>query len=76
MGTFQETATFGDLVILATLGRVAENALELAGLENLAGKTIIDATNPLADAPPVGGVLRYTVVGYFEISPLPTSSNP
>jgi predicted dinucleotide-binding enzyme len=28
--------------------------------ENLAGKTIIDTTNPLTDAPPVDGVLEYT----------------
>ena len=60
VGTFQQAAKFSDLAILATLGRVAENALELAGPENLAGKTVIDATNPLADAPPVGGVLLYT----------------
>jgi 8-hydroxy-5-deazaflavin:NADPH oxidoreductase len=60
VGTFQETARFADLAILATLGRVAEHALELAGPENLAGKTVIDATNPLADAPPVAGVLLYT----------------
>jgi 8-hydroxy-5-deazaflavin:NADPH oxidoreductase len=39
---------------------VAENALELAGAGNLAGKTIIDATNPLADGPPVDGVLPFT----------------
>jgi hypothetical protein len=31
----------------------------LAGAENLAGKTVIDATNPIADAPPVDGVLQY-----------------
>jgi predicted dinucleotide-binding enzyme len=60
VGTFQDTAKFADLAILATLGRVAENALELAGAGNLAGKTIIDATNPLADAPPVDGVLVFT----------------
>jgi predicted dinucleotide-binding enzyme len=60
VGTFPEAASFADLVILATLGRVAENALDLAGAANLAGKTIIDATNPLADAPPVDGVLVYT----------------
>jgi len=60
VGTFQSTARFADLAILASLGRVAENALELAGPENLAGKIIIDATNPIADAPPLGGVLLYT----------------
>lgn len=59
-GTFEETAKFADLAVLATLGRVAENAIELAGPRNLAGKTIIDATNPIADSPPVDGVLPFT----------------
>ncbi len=59
VGTFADAAKFGDLVVVVTLGRAAENALELAGAENLAGKTVIDATNPIADAPPVDGVLQY-----------------
>jgi predicted dinucleotide-binding enzyme len=59
-GTFAQTAKFAELVVLATLGRVAEDVLKLAGTENLAGKTIIDTTNPLADAPPVNGVLAFT----------------
>ena len=58
-GTFAETAKFGELIVLATAGKVAENAVELAGVANLAGKTIIDACNPIADAPPTGGVLSY-----------------
>ena len=37
----------------------ALDALRLAGAENLAGKTIIDATNPIAGAPPVNGVLPF-----------------
>jgi predicted dinucleotide-binding enzyme len=59
-GEFAETARFAELVVLATLGRIAEEVLEQAGTENLAGKTIIDTTNPLADAPPVDGVLKFT----------------
>jgi len=58
-GTFAQAAKFGELIVLATSGKVAESALELAGAENLAGKTIIDACNPIADAPPVEGVLAY-----------------
>jgi predicted dinucleotide-binding enzyme len=58
-GTFAETAAFAELAVLATHGAVAESALEQAGLDNLAGKTIIDATNPLADRPPVEGVLEF-----------------
>jgi predicted dinucleotide-binding enzyme len=34
--------------------------IELAGQQNFAGKTVIDTTNPLADGPSVGGILRYT----------------
>ncbi|HRI69686.1 MAG TPA: NAD(P)-binding domain-containing protein [Polyangium sp.] len=58
-GTFAETAAFGSVVVLAVKGTVAEDAVKLAGVENLAGKTVIDATNPIADAPPVNGILQY-----------------
>jgi hypothetical protein len=58
-GTFADAAKFGDLIVLATNGNVATNALELAGLDNLAGKTIMDACNPIANTPPVQGVLSY-----------------
>ncbi|MGF6779746.1 NADPH-dependent F420 reductase [Paraburkholderia sp. GAS334] len=59
-GTFDEAARFGEIVVLAVLGRIAASVIELARPENLAGKTVIDATNPLADEPPVNGVLQYT----------------
>jgi predicted dinucleotide-binding enzyme len=59
VGTFSETAKYGDLVVLAAKGTAAESALRLCGTENLAGKTVIDAMNPIADEPPVNGVLRY-----------------
>ena len=58
-GTFAEAAEFGDLVVLAVKGTAAAEALGLAGAENLAGKTVIDACNPIADAPPVNGVLQF-----------------
>jgi len=50
-GTFAESAKFGEIVILATLWGGTENALTLAGKQNLAGKVLIDATNPLVFAP-------------------------
>ncbi len=59
VGTFAEAAAWGNQVVLAVKGSAAEEAVGLAGPENLAGKTVIDATNPIADAPPVNGVLRY-----------------
>jgi 8-hydroxy-5-deazaflavin:NADPH oxidoreductase len=58
-GTFAEAAAFGELIILAVKGNVASEALGLAGTANLAGKTIIDTCNPIADAPPVNGVLQF-----------------
>jgi predicted dinucleotide-binding enzyme len=58
-GTFGETASFGELLVLATGGSVAEEALQLSGEKNLDGKIIIDATNPIAAAPPVNGVLQF-----------------
>jgi len=60
VGTFAEAAKFGELAVLATMGRIAEEVLQLAGPANLAGKTIIDTTNPLKESPPVDGVLEYT----------------
>jgi predicted dinucleotide-binding enzyme len=58
-GTFAEAAAFGELLVLAVKGTAAADALRLAGAKNLAGKTVIDACNPIADAPPVQGVLRF-----------------
>lgn len=46
-GTFAEAAAFGELVAVATLWAGTEQALELAGKPNLAGKTVMDVTNPL-----------------------------
>jgi len=50
-GTFAEAAQFGEIVLLATLWSGTENALRLAGAENLAGKVVMDATNPLTFGP-------------------------
>jgi hypothetical protein len=58
-GTFAEAAAFGEAVVLAVKGTAALEALELASAANLAGKTVMDATNPIADAPPVNGVLQF-----------------
>lgn len=58
-GTFAEAAEFGELIVLAVKGNAAAEALSLAGQKSLAGKTVIDACNPIADAPPEKGVLRF-----------------
>ena len=56
---FAGTAAQAEIVVLAVGGTVAVEAVELAGIGNLAGKTVIDATNPIAAAPPVKGVLQF-----------------
>ena len=58
-GTFAETAAFGDILVLAVAGDVAEDAMKQAGLENFISKVVIDATNPIAKEPPVNGVLQF-----------------
>jgi 8-hydroxy-5-deazaflavin:NADPH oxidoreductase len=58
-GTFEQAALFGELIVLATLGRAAEEAISLAGTENFSGKTVMDTTNPIAEAAPEGGILSY-----------------
>jgi 8-hydroxy-5-deazaflavin:NADPH oxidoreductase len=59
LGNFSDAAKSAELVVLAVKGSAAADALRAAGSANLAGKTIIDATNPIADQPPVNGVLRF-----------------
>ncbi len=56
---FADAAKFGELVVLAVKGSAAIDVLHLAGAENFTGKPVIDATNPIADIPPVNGVLKY-----------------
>ncbi len=58
-GTFAETAKWGELIVLAVKGTAAESAVQQCGLENLSGKVVIDTQNPIADAPPVNGVLPF-----------------
>ncbi len=52
-------AAFGELIVLAVKGGAAVDVLRAAGAAQLAGKTVIDATNPIADAAPVDGVVTY-----------------
>ncbi len=59
VGSFGDAAAFGDVVVLAVKGSAAEDVLRAAGTANLEGKLVMDACNPIADAPPVNGVLRF-----------------
>ncbi len=57
--TFADAARAGEIVVLAVKGTAAEEAVKLAGADALSGKLVIDATNPIADAPPVKGILQF-----------------
>jgi len=57
VGSFSDTAAFGEVVVLAVKGSAAADVLRAAGTANLADKLVMDACNPIADAPPVNGVL-------------------
>ncbi len=58
IGSFSDTAKFSDILVLAVKGIAAKEVLkDIAG--DLDGKTIIDATNPIANSPPENGVLRF-----------------
>lgn len=47
IGSFAETAAHGEMVFNATNGAASLNALSLAGAGNLAGKILVDVSNPL-----------------------------
>jgi len=57
-GSFEEAALFGETIILAVKGTAAEKVVSTLK-ELLSGKTVIDTTNPIADKPPVNGVIQY-----------------
>ena len=57
--SFADAAKFGDVVVLAVKGTAALDVLKAAGAANLANKPVIDATNPIAAAPPTNGVLKF-----------------
>jgi 8-hydroxy-5-deazaflavin:NADPH oxidoreductase len=56
---FAEAAAFGDVIVLAVKGVAAEQVIDLAGVDHLAGKVVIDTCNPIANLPPEHGVLRF-----------------
>src|SRR5579871_2869023 len=59
VGTFADAASFGEVVVLAVKGHAAVDALRTARPADLAGKVAIDTTNPIAEAPPTNGVLKF-----------------
>ena len=58
IATFEQAAQSSDIVVLCVKGTVAEKIIEKVK-KHLSGKTVIDTTNPIADAPPQNGVLKF-----------------
>lgn len=58
-GTTPEAAAFGELVVVAVAGPGAVAAIQTAGAKNLAGKTVIDVTNPTSEDELVDGVITF-----------------
>ncbi len=47
LGDFAQTAQFGEMMVIATLGTAVAEAIKLAGLPHFSNKIVIDVTNPL-----------------------------
>jgi 8-hydroxy-5-deazaflavin:NADPH oxidoreductase len=58
-GTFKDAAEFGEVLVLATVGYAAKDAIDFAGKNNFSNKIVIDTTNPIDKAPPENGVLKF-----------------
>lgn len=59
VGTYEQASAWGEIIVLAVKGLVAQDVLDQCGHANLANKTVIDATNPIGSEPPQNGVIRY-----------------
>lgn len=59
VGSFRDATLFGDIIVLAVKGSAAADVLRDADEDNIEGKVVIDATNPITDAAPTHGVLEY-----------------
>ncbi|MGW6916947.1 NADPH-dependent F420 reductase [Kitasatospora sp. NPDC054939] len=63
-GTFADAAAFGEILVNATSGTVSLDALRAAGAERLAGKVLIDVSNPLV----------FSETGEVSLDPVNTDS--
>jgi len=57
-GSVKDAAAFGHALVLAVKGSVAADVLRAAGA-GIEGKLVMDACNPIADAPPANGILKF-----------------
>lgn len=67
-GSFEATAGFGELIVLATSGDITADVITTAGLANFNNKVVIDATNPIDHTkPPVNGVLPFFTANHESL---------
>lgn len=59
VSSFAGASESADLIVLAVKGSAAADVLRAANPAHLAGKSVIDATNPIADAAPEHGLLTF-----------------
>jgi 8-hydroxy-5-deazaflavin:NADPH oxidoreductase len=60
IGTFGDVAKQSEIIVLATKGSGAEDAIKLAGISNFSNKVVIDTTNPISEStPPTNGVIHF-----------------
>jgi len=59
LGSFQDAASFGEIIVLAISGYAAKEVLEICGRGSLKSKIIIDPTDPVDKIPVVDGVLSF-----------------
>lgn len=59
IGLFSDTASHGELIVLATSGIITADAIQLAGIDHFKNKIVIDTTNPIAKSAPESGVMRF-----------------
>ncbi len=65
IGSFADAASYGEVVVVATRGVAAAEAIRAAGISRFDGKVVLDVTNPLDVVP--GGPPR--------LAPNPSGSN-
>lgn len=62
IGTPEAAAAWSELVVLAVKGVAAEDVVRSVAAQ-LAGKLVLDATNPIEEKPPVEGMVNFFTTG-------------
>jgi predicted dinucleotide-binding enzyme len=76
LATFAEAAAHGETVVNATGGVVTLDVLAMAGADNLAGKVLVDVSNPIAPdsgSPPTLSVANTDSIGEQVQAAYPTA---